>query len=283
MPIDLLKKIFRDDSEEIGKIRIAPAEQLCNSIEGFYIYNPGKANAEELLFSDGFPVIAFLPMKRNKVIIKTPGETITAESGWIDCGIIKKSYLYFPGDTGSILIVRFNPSFFNNLFNLNPNIFRSKSIITLNTFIKRTYCYDLNKVFSFSNNHNRIKYLEYLFSKAPAGKSPNGLITESLGLIKQKKGVLSVNEITNALDTNYKSLERSFNNHLGLKPKEYIQLQRFINAFKDLTDNTFIKQNDTAIQNGYYDYNYFCKEFKLFTGFTPQAFLKSKQNNNIVE
>jgi len=59
---------------------------------------------------------------------------------------------------------------------------------------------------------------------------------------------------------------------MGLTPKEYIQLQRFISAYINLYSKSYDLLS-VALDNGYYDYNHFLKEFKDFTGKAPLKFI----------
>jgi transcriptional regulator GlxA family with amidase domain len=95
-----------------------------------------------------------------------------------------------------------------------------------------------------------------------------------LDFIHKIKGNSTVRKVTNDAGVNYKWLERSFVQHIGLLPKEYIQLQRFIHAYLELVGSDHVDLMRIAISNGYYDSNHFLKDFKAYTGKTPIEYLK---------
>ena len=122
----------------------------------------------------------------------------------------------------------------------------------------------------------RIEVVESFVKSMIPVNAKAGLLNSAIELINQSKGQISVSTVISKIGVNYKWLERNFSNHLGLTPKEYIQLQRFISAYINLHN----EPNDLlsiAIANGYYDYNHFLKEFKDFTGKTPIAYLSEKE------
>ncbi|TCC99764.1 AraC family transcriptional regulator [Pedobacter frigidisoli] len=90
-------------------------------------------------------------------------------------------------------------------------------------------------------------------------------------------GIITVRNVSNNVGVNYKWLERNFAQHIGLLPKEYIQLQRFIHAYNELLGDKNIDLMRVAIRNGYYDSNHFLKDFKAYTGKTPRAYLKLQE------
>lgn len=59
----------------------------------------------------------------------------------------------------------------------------------------------------------------------------NKLLDEAIRYIKLHKGTLSIDELKSHLGVNYKWLERNFSEAVGMTPKCYSSLQRFIHAY----------------------------------------------------
>ncbi|MCL3851853.1 MULTISPECIES: helix-turn-helix transcriptional regulator [Parabacteroides] len=89
----------------------------------------------------------------------------------------------------------------------------------------------------------------------------------------KQRGAVSIERLNRELGVNYKWLERNFSEKLGITPKTYISLQRFINAYVSLLEK---KEDltDIAVNNGYSDTNHFIKDFRKYTGQTPIQYLR---------
>lgn len=72
-----------------------------------------------------------------------------------------------------------------------------------------------------------------------------------------------------------RQLERKFMHHLGITPKLYQRILRFECALLQLSGPQTISLTDLAYACGYYDQAHFIKDFKAFSGFTPNQFMHS--------
>ncbi len=277
MPINFLKNIIqqKEIASESGRwMRKSPSKACVDYIEGFYLFYEIKNKTEQWIFNDGLPSIILFPEKDNKVCINVEGKANIIKSGWVDAGVIKKVYVEYLEDLDYVFIIRFKLGFFHKLFRLNSSFFRYRNIATLPEINFASALSD--KIFVTNSIEKRIEVVESFVKSMIPLNAKTGLLNSAIELINQSKGQISVSTVISKIGVNYKWLERNFSNHLGLTPKEYIQLQRFISAYINLHN----EPNDLlsiAIANGYYDYNHFLKEFKDFTGKTPIAYLSEKE------
>ncbi|MBS1565108.1 MAG: helix-turn-helix domain-containing protein, partial [Bacteroidetes bacterium] len=73
--------------------------------------------------------------------------------------------------------------------------------------------------------------------------------------IKEAMGQITVDALAKKNHTTPRQLERSFHKHIGITPKEFINIIRFQNAFTEIIHNTKHKNLlDIAIEHGYYDH-----------------------------
>lgn len=277
MPINFLKEIIQQKESLLnGRYWMRKSSSLAyhGYIEGFYLFYDIQNKTDDWIFNDGFPAIILFPDRSNKVCINIDGKKNIVKSGWVDAGVMKKVYVRYLEDLDYILVIRFKPEYFHKLFNLNPSFFKYKNIATL-----AEINFDLeflDKVFSTDSIDNKINIIESYIESLITVNDRLGLLKSAVKLISGTKGQISVADVIRDIGVNYKWLERNFTKYLGLTPKEYIQLQRFISAYINL--NT--EPNDllnVAIANGYYDYNHFLKEFKDFTGKTPVEYISRKE------
>ena len=276
MPINFLKEIIQQKKGlPYGGywMRKSPSEECIDYIEGFYLFYDIENKTDHWIFNDGFPAIILFPDRINKACINTDGKEGIIKSGWVDAGVMKKVYVRYPEGLDYILIIRFKPEYFHKLFNLHPSFFKYNNVRTL-----ADINFDpefLDKVFSADSIDHKITIIESYIKSLITGNARTGLLNSAIELINQTKGQISVADVIREIGVNYKWLERNFFKHLGLTPKEYIQLQRFISAYINLHAEPDDLLN-VAIANGYYDYNHFLKEFKDFTGKTPVEYISGK-------
>lgn len=273
MPINFLKEIIQQEkiSSNGGYwMRKSPSEECIDYIEGYYLFYDIQNRTDHWIFNDGFPAIILFPDKSNKACINTDGKEDIIKSGWVDAGVMKKVYARYLEYLDYILIIRFKPEYFHELFNLHPSFFKYNNVRTL-----ADINFDpefLDKVFSADSIDHKIDIIESYIKSLITVNDRTGLLNSAVELINRAKGQISVADVIREIGVNYKWLERNFFKHLGLTPKEYIQLQRFISAYINLHAEPDDLLN-VAIANGYYDYNHFLKEFKDFTGKTPVEYI----------
>lgn len=69
-----------------------------------------------------------------------------------------------------------------------------------------------------------------------------------------------------------RQFDRKFNERIGIAPKQYLQVTRFDKAFRMKNRNPNLDWLSIAIRCGYHDYQHLAKDYKEFTGYTPQQF-----------
>jgi AraC-like DNA-binding protein len=100
---------------------------------------------------------------------------------------------------------------------------------------------------------------------------------EALKVIRQSKGMLSIEEVCAQTGINKKQLERKFSQLPGATPKVFSRVCRFLNICNHLDEYKGKSLTALAYECGYYDQSHFINEFKEFSGFTPKEFFE-KQN-----
>lgn len=67
-----------------------------------------------------------------------------------------------------------------------------------------------------------------------------------------------------------------FRQHVGVTPKQYLKIVRFQNAIRTMERRHMIRWSEVALESGYYDQAHFIHDFKFFSGFTPNEYMKRK-------
>lgn len=271
MPINHLKKIIKTFKGNSDWERIAPSEKMQQYIEGFYVFSCADIEYKQLIFNDGFPAIIFLPSMTDHVSFQIASSLVRLQTGWVNGGVMKNIYINNLNAVDTILVLRFKSYAFYDIFNLSPSFFRNKSVVSLGDINFDQSI--LDKIYSEKEIIDRIRQIELYIENFMFTPKNNVLFDSAISSIHNAKGQITVSNVVNKIGVNYKWLERNFLNYLGITPKEYIQLQRFIFAYINFTDSKTKDLTEIALISGFYDYNHFLKEFKSYTGKTPLEYI----------
>ena len=83
-------------------------------------------------------------------------------------------------------------------------------------------------------------------------------------------------QLSNEIGYSQKHFIDLFRRQVGVSPKQYLRLMRFQKAIEAIENKETIRWMDIALESGYYDQAHFIHDFKLFSGFTPNEYIKRK-------
>ena len=246
--------------------KFIPADQLKPYIKYYVVSENDSENAYKVFSSAGL-VIGF-QYKGKLATIRQHTESQLASAGITG---ISDGYKIFKNTagTGTVLVyfteigfIHFASHPANELFNLSVSLdnFFNKSCIT--EVEEKLYMADTDK--------QRIKVVEqFLFSQLK-DIHQDKLIVEAVKLIYQSKGTIRIKELIEKLFTSQSPFEKRFRKVVGTTAKKFASIIRF-NA---VLDNLSEKKSLTAIgyDNNFFDQAHFIKDFKQFTGETPENF-----------
>lgn len=92
----------------------------------------------------------------------------------------------------------------------------------------------------------------------------------------QEQPASKLKEIVQSFNGSQKHLIDQFKKYIGLTPKQYQRVLRFNDVFARMQSDQFLSWSDIAHLCGYSDQSHFIKEFKHFSGFNPETFLKEE-------
>jgi AraC-like DNA-binding protein len=95
-------------------------------------------------------------------------------------------------------------------------------------------------------------------------------------LIRDKKGMLTIEELAKKVYISVRQLEREFKQKLGISPKLYMRIARLNEVNRQIQNGHRFILSDLAYSSGYTDQAHFIKDFKYFTGENPSVFVREK-------
>jgi len=115
----------------------------------------------------------------------------------------------------------------------------------------------------------------FLLSLMENPGNPDVVVDHAVRWIQERKGLLTVAEMSQKSGYSQRYLSMKFDRFVGLSPKTLAEITRFQNRFGVLT-----RYGHAAVSldsdDDYYDQSHFIKEFKRFVGLSPGVYTKSR-------
>jgi AraC-like DNA-binding protein len=122
----------------------------------------------------------------------------------------------------------------------------------------------------------RLKVLECaLLQSLRAHDRHDRAVDRALQRIDLASGQTKIAELASELGLSCRHLTRRFEHAVGLAPKEFVRISRFLHGVRRLRRKADPTLTETALECGYYDQAHFNHDFRRFAGMTPSDFLIS--------
>ena len=149
----------------------------------------------------------------------------------------------------------------NELFNLSlslDDIFDKNRVIEVQ-----------EKLALVTIDKQRIKIVEQFLLSQLKEIQTDKLIMEAVNLIYQSRGTIRIRELNDKLFISQSPFEKRFRKVVGTTPKKFASIVRFNSVLDDLNTKSLI---DICFEYNFFDQAHFIKDFKQFTGDTPEHF-----------
>ncbi|MCR6641231.1 MAG: helix-turn-helix domain-containing protein [Sporocytophaga sp.] len=243
-----------------------PSEKLKPYIKHFVVSENLVENEYKVFPSSGL-VIGFQYKGQLSTIHNNTESKLTS------AGItgISDSYKIFKNSAniGTILVyfteigfTHFSSNPANELFNL--------SIALEDIFDKYEVREVEEKLASATTDQQRIKIVELFFLTQLKDIHTDKLIIEAVKLIYQSKGTIRIKELNEKLNISQSPFEKRFRKIVGTTAKKFASIIRFNSIINNLNSNKSL--TEICYENNFFDQAHFIKDFKQFTGDTPENF-----------
>jgi AraC-like DNA-binding protein len=95
------------------------------------------------------------------------------------------------------------------------------------------------------------------------------MVDRALELIQLHAGTLRIAELAPAVGASARQLNRRFETAVGVTPKQFSRVSRFVHALNELQSHRNTPLTEVALNCGYFDQAHFNHEFRQFAGFQP--------------
>jgi AraC-like DNA-binding protein len=127
-----------------------------------------------------------------------------------------------------------------------------------------------------TDNSERVSMIQKWLSQHLKKKQKTDKTIERwLWQVNYFKGQLSVDELSRKVNISQRQLGRRFNQTVGLSPKEFSRVTRFIHSLTQLKKYPALSLTEIAYESGYYDQAHFIHDYKSYSGLTPGELVSS--------
>jgi AraC-like DNA-binding protein len=150
----------------------------------------------------------------------------------------------------------------NDLFNL--------SLSLDDVFDKHAVSEVEEKLVAAAADKQRIKIVEQFLLSQLKDIQTDKLIVEAVKLIYQSNGTIRIKELNEKLFISQSPFEKRFRKVVGTTPKKFSSIVRFNKVVSNLSQTKSL--TDICYEYNFFDQAHFIKDFKQFTGDTPENF-----------
>jgi len=120
---------------------------------------------------------------------------------------------------------------------------------------------------SAQTDTHRIKIVEQFLLAQLVSIKTDKLIVEAVQMIYRSKGSIRVKELNQLLNISASPFEKRFRKIVGVSPKKFASIVRFNVVLNELGEKKSLAE--ICYENNFFDQAHFIKDFKQFTGETP--------------
>ncbi len=150
----------------------------------------------------------------------------------------------------------------NELFNLS---------ISLDDIFDKNSINEVEEKLNFATTDTeRIKIVEQFLISQLKDIQNDKLILEAVKLIYQSKGNIRIKDLNDKFSISQSPFEKCFRKIVGTTPKKFASIVRFNNVLDNLSATKSL--TEICYENNFFDQAHFIKDFRQFTGDTPDNF-----------
>jgi len=147
--------------------------------------------------------------------------------------------------------------------------------ISLDNFVTQSWFDDIEEQLSEAKSDaQRIQIVEKFLLSQFQFSATDLLVKSAVDRIYGAKGIIRMIDLAEELNISQSPLEKRFRKTIGTTPKKFASMVRLKTLINQYTGAKSMA--DLCYEFGYYDQAHFIKDFKQFTGETPEKFLLKK-------
>lgn len=245
-----------------------PVDKLKDYIK-YYVVSENDIETEYKVFPSTGLVIGFqyrgqLSALNQKSYSKLASAGITG---------ISDSYKVFKNSAGiGTVLVYFTEIGFTHFASLPANKLFNLSLSLDDIFEKRKIDEVTEKLAIATTDNQRVKIVEQFLLMEFNNFQTDQLVVEALKLIYQSNGTIRIKELNEKLFISQSPFEKRFRKVVGTTAKKFASIVRFNSVLDQMKEAKSL--TEICYENNFFDHAHFIKDFKQFTGHTPDNFYR---------
>ncbi len=243
-----------------------PTDQLKDYIK-YYVVSENEIESEYKVLPSPGLVIGF-QYKGQLATIKNNKENKLTSAGITG---IADSYNMFKNsaDIGTVLVYFTEIGFTH--FSSNPAYVLFNLNLSLDDIFDKSKVHEVQEKLAIASiDKHRIKIVEQFLLTQLKNIQTDQLIVEAVKLIYQSKGTIRVKELNEKLFISPSPFEKRFRKVVGTTAKKFASIVRFNSVLDHMNKTKSL--SEICYKNHFFDQAHFIKDFKQFTGDTPENF-----------
>jgi AraC-like DNA-binding protein len=258
-----------------------PAFPLNTFIKNFFYYEGFEAaHSMDRFLPDGNTEIIISLNENTQYIYDNESlkEIQACRHAWVS-GVRTKAITIPSGKGSRMLIVAFKKGMAHPFYSL-PMSELTDQVVAADLVFGRRFC-DLREQLLHAASIDQMFLLVEKFLFQQAGDSlhadvPSKCIEYAVSNIVDKPDVAGFQELSDHIGYSQKHFIELFKRQVGVRPRQYLRIMRFQKAVLEIEHNQSVHWSSVALESGYYDQAHFINDFKTFSGFTPNEYIKRK-------
>lgn len=244
--------------------RYLPSEEISFFVEHYWLVEWDLRNQEPY-------VSETLPHPCVHVVFEKDNSKIV--------GVMRGKFSRLLENKGMALGIKFKPGAFYPFVKVPVSTLTDRLINPEEVFGNQSKLLE-EEIFSSPNKEAIIEQTEQ-FMKRHLPEKDNNIITINniVERVISDREIIKVEDIVGRFNINKRTLQRLFNQYVGVSPKWVIKRYRLHEAAERLANSVDIDLSKLAIELGYYDQAHFIKDFKSIVGKSPERYLQSDAGN----
>jgi len=263
----------------------------------FRAYQPGfplDHFVKKLIYTEGFSaphnLDRFLPDGNSEIIIdltelpqhiydnKSLQAIQTCRSAWVS-GVRTRPITIPSGNGSRMLIVVFKkgrvfPFYPFPLSDLTDTVAEADLVFgrSFNNLREQLLCTKpIDRMFPFVE-----RFLLQQAGEALQTNPSDRCIEYAVSSIIHKPTMRGLHELSEEIGYSQKHFIDLFRQRVGVTPKQYLKIMRFQKAIGSIETRENLDWSQIALESGFYDQAHFIRDFKQFSGFTPNEYIQRK-------
>ena len=193
---------------------------------------------------------------------------------WIS-GIHRQYISISEHENSEMLVIQFQPGGSYPFFHVAADMF-TELVVPAGELVDDSLLQLRDRMVTTGSSEEKFSLAEdWLLQRFDSTRAPPLELLEFIQNLQQQPAAC-LNQLIEAYPTSQKNLIDQFKKYVGLTPKYYQRILRFNDVLQKINNKEEIFWTEIAYECGYSDQSHFIKEFRHFSGFNPNEFIKKE-------